>query len=149
MSACYTSASVTWPKSALQCCNSCCPQPPCYGNTVPHCNHQCMLTDSNLMSLRLLLQSTPNSACNLSAKYSSILLMALSFNIWQVWNEDQADEEVLAMVVRTGLCTAMGDMLRQVIAPINKTSPFKDPFVTVRMFPLCNVVDDAVGGPRP
>ena len=39
--------------------------------------------------------------------------------VWQVWNEDNADEEVLAMVVRTGLRTTMGDMLRQVMAPVN------------------------------
>ena len=62
--------------------------------------------------------------------------MAISWHIWQVWNEDQADEEVLAMVVRTGLCTAMGDMLRQVMAPLNETSPFKDPFFTVRVFQI-------------
>ena len=61
-------------------------------------------------------------------------MIAVSLHIWQVWNEDQADEEVLAMVVRTGLCTAMGDMLRQVMAPLNETSPFKDPFLIVRMF---------------
>ena len=81
----------------------------------------------------MLLQSTINVACNISAMYSSVALMAVSLNTWQVWNEEQTDEEVLAMVVRTGLCTAMGDMLRQVVAPIHETSPFKDPFVTVRM----------------
>ena len=78
--------------------------------------------------------STAPSACDISALFSSVLLMAVSLNIWQVWNEDQADEEVLAMVVRTGLCTAMGDMLRQVIAPVSETNSFKDPFVTVSMF---------------
>jgi len=32
-----------------------------------------------------------------------------------VWNEEDAEEEVLAMVVRTGLCTSMGSMMRQVV----------------------------------
>ena len=87
-----------------------------------------------LMSLELLLQSTINVANDIFAMYLNVSQMAASLNMWQVWNEDQADEEVLAMVVCTGLCTAMGDMLRQVVAPINETSPFKDPFVTVRMY---------------
>ena len=65
-----------------------------------------------------------------------ILLVASSLHIWQVWSEDQADEEVLAMVVRTGLCTAMSDMLRQVMTPLNETSPFKDPFLIVCMFQI-------------
>lgn len=34
----------------------------------------------------------------------------------QVWTQD-ADDEVLAMVVRTGVCTVIGSMLRQVFAP--------------------------------
>ena len=33
----------------------------------------------------------------------------------QVWNEEDAEDEVLAMVVRTGLCTSMGSMMRQVV----------------------------------
>lgn len=37
------------------------------------------------------------------------------------------------MVVRTGLCTAMGDMLRQVMAPVNGTPILQDPFVVVRL----------------
>ena len=93
-----------------------------------------MLPDNVLMSLQMLLQSTTSVACNIFALYSNAALMAVSLTIWQVWNEDQPDEEVLAMVVRTGLCTAMGDMLRQVVAPVNETSPFKDPFVMVRLF---------------
>ncbi|DBA99058.1 TPA: hypothetical protein ACH3X1_014197 [Trebouxia sp. C0004] len=36
-------------------------------------------------------------------------------NVEQVWNEEDAEEEVLAMVVRTGLCTSMGSMMRQVM----------------------------------
>lgn len=49
----------------------------------------------------------------------------------QVWNEAKSDEEVLAMVVRTGLCTTMGTMLRQVMAPLNTLDLFRDPFITV------------------
>lgn len=33
----------------------------------------------------------------------------------QVWNEEDAEDEVLAMVVRTGLHTSMGEMMRQVV----------------------------------
>ena len=33
----------------------------------------------------------------------------------QVWNEEDAEDEVLAMVVRTGLHTSMGGMMRQVV----------------------------------
>lgn len=40
----------------------------------------------------------------------------------QVWNEECAEDEVLAMVVRTGLCTTMGSMLRQVMNPLNQGS---------------------------
>ena len=35
------------------------------------------------------------------------------------------------MVVRTGLRTTMGDMLRRVIAPVNDPTLFRDPFVPV------------------
>lgn len=37
----------------------------------------------------------------------------------QVWNEQQPNEETLAFVVRTGLCTTMGLMLRRVMAPLS------------------------------
>ena len=33
----------------------------------------------------------------------------------QVWNEEDVEDEVLAMVVRTGLHTSMGEMMRQVV----------------------------------
>ncbi|DBB14077.1 TPA: hypothetical protein ACH3X3_001037 [Trebouxia sp. C0006] len=36
-------------------------------------------------------------------------------NVEQVWNEEDAEDEELAMVVRTGLCTSMGSMMRQVV----------------------------------
>ena len=48
-----------------------------------------------------------------------------------MWNETDAEEEVLAMVVRTGLNTTMGHMLRQVMAPLNNINAMKDPFVVV------------------
>ena len=40
----------------------------------------------------------------------------------QVWNEADAEEEVLALVVRTGINSSVGSMLRQVM------SPFRNPF---------------------
>ncbi len=41
--------------------------------------------------------------------------MGITLKGVQVWNEEDAEEEVLAMVVRTGLCTSMGSMMRQVV----------------------------------
>lgn len=32
-----------------------------------------------------------------------------------MWNEEDSEDEVLAMVVRTGLYTSMGAMMRQVV----------------------------------
>ena len=61
--------------------------------------------------------------------------MCLVMDTWvcgQVWNEEDADEEVLAMVVRTGLRTTVGALLRQVLNPMHLTEHRKDPFVRVR-----------------
>ena len=41
--------------------------------------------------------------------------MSIKVKGMQVWNEEDAEDEVLAMVVRTGLCTSMGSMMRQVV----------------------------------
>lgn len=49
----------------------------------------------------------------------------------QVWNEGSSEDEVLAMVVRTGLCTTMGTMLLQVTKPPNRFQIHKDPFLRV------------------
>lgn len=49
----------------------------------------------------------------------------------QVWNEEHAEEEVLAMVVRTGFHTTLGTMLKQVTAPVHGADVSKDLFVTV------------------
>ena len=49
----------------------------------------------------------------------------------QVWNERHAQEEVLGMVVRTGLYITMGTMLRQVMAPLNAVEHLKDPAIVV------------------
>lgn len=49
----------------------------------------------------------------------------------QVWNEGSSEDEVLVMVVRTGLCTTMGTMLRQVTKPPNRFQIHKDPFLKV------------------
>ena len=55
----------------------------------------------------------------------------------QVWNEERAEEEVLAMVVRTGFHTTLGNMLKQVTAPVHGSDVSKDPFVTVSAHGLC------------
>ena len=55
----------------------------------------------------------------------------------QVWNLEDAEDEVLAMVVRPGLNTCMGSMVRQLIAPTRlqlEASPFVE--VTVLFTPL-------------
>lgn len=51
----------------------------------------------------------------------------------QVWNEEDPEDEVLAMVVRTGLCTTMGSMLRQVMNPLQDgiAAWATDPFLPV------------------
>ena len=48
----------------------------------------------------------------------------------QVWNEAQPNEEVLAMVVRTGNCTSIGCMLQQILIPYRRLG-LQDPFVKV------------------
>lgn len=52
----------------------------------------------------------------------------------QVWNEEDAEDEVLAMVARTGLRTTVGNLLRQVMCPVHAVEPRKDTFVTVSVF---------------
>lgn len=50
----------------------------------------------------------------------------------QVWNLEDAEDEVLAMVVSTGLNTCMGSMVRQLIAPTRlhlEASPFVEVMV--------------------
>jgi len=37
----------------------------------------------------------------------------------KVWNSEDAEDEVLAMVVRVKLDTTMGSMVRQLIAPVS------------------------------
>ncbi|DBA77187.1 TPA: hypothetical protein ACH3X1_009761 [Trebouxia sp. C0004] len=56
--------------------------------------------------------------------------------VQQVWNESNAEEEVVMMVVRTGLCTTMGNMLRQVTNPLHNTQLYKDPFLR-DLFSFC------------
>ena len=52
--------------------------------------------------------------------------------VGQVWNADDPGEEVLAMVVRTGLNTTMGDMVRQILSPAFAPAQ-KHPFVQVTL----------------
>ena len=49
----------------------------------------------------------------------------------QVWNEEDAEDEVLGMVARTGLRTTVGRLLRQVMCPVHTIEPHKDTFVAV------------------
>lgn len=53
----------------------------------------------------------------------------------QVWNAEDTEDEVLAMVVRTGLNSCMGNMIRQLLAPSWQYVE-KDPFITVLMLAL-------------
>ena len=48
----------------------------------------------------------------------------------QVWNPDNPDDEVLAMVCRTGLNTVMGVMIKELLAPIRQYKE-KDPLLPV------------------
>jgi len=48
----------------------------------------------------------------------------------QVWNPEDAEDEVLAMVCRTGLNTQMGSMVRELVTPTT-LSARKDTFVKV------------------
>lgn len=49
---------------------------------------------------------------------------------WQAWNAEDSGDEVLAMVVRTGLHTQMGVMVRELVDP-SKLPADNDPFVRV------------------
>ncbi|DBA77564.1 TPA: hypothetical protein ACH3X1_009370 [Trebouxia sp. C0004] len=46
-----------------------------------------------------------------------------------VWADGDTDDEVLGMVVRTGLRSTMGNMLRQIVAPLKSPGDAKDPFL--------------------
>lgn len=48
----------------------------------------------------------------------------------QVWNPDDAEEEVLVMVCRTGLHTTMGGIIQQLLTPTRMYKE-KDPFLLV------------------
>ncbi len=51
------------------------------------------------------------------------------FFFLQVWNPENSAEEVLVMVCRTGLNTAMGSTIRELLVPAKITK--RDPVVTV------------------
>ena len=57
-----------------------------------------------------------------------------------MWNEAGPEDEVLAMVVRTGLCTTMGNMLRQVTNPLHNTKMYRDPYLRVRILFMVAIV---------
>ncbi|DBA67666.1 TPA: hypothetical protein ACH3X2_001259 [Trebouxia sp. C0005] len=56
--------------------------------------------------------------------------------VQQTWADNAADDEVLGMVVRTGLRTTMGNMLRQIVAPLDELSLAKEPFL-LDLFSFC------------
>ncbi|KAL0021224.1 hypothetical protein WJX79_004043 [Trebouxia sp. C0005] len=49
--------------------------------------------------------------------------------VQQVWNEEDPEDEVLALVVRTGFNSTMGNMLRQIVCPIDSVKWKQDPFL--------------------
>lgn len=49
----------------------------------------------------------------------------------QVWNAQDAEDECLAMAVRTGLNTGLGNMVRELICPSGLPAP-KNPLIQVR-----------------
>ena len=65
----------------------------------------------------------------------------------QVWNEEDAEEEVLAMVVRTGLHTSMGAMMRQIVYNSRPTMPRFIKVSPLAVF-LTTVPDGALSGPH-
>ena len=61
---------------------------------------------------------------------------------WQVWNDEDQDDEVLAMVVRTGCNSTIGNMLRQAVRPSSFLSA-ADTLVTVSS-PCCFPISHAI-----
>ena len=51
----------------------------------------------------------------------------------QMWNEEDAGDEVLAMVARTGLRTTVGSLLQQVMTSVHATPPRMDTFIAVSL----------------
>ena len=68
-----------------------------------------------------------------SEKHQSSTLYA-GTTVQQVWNAEDTEDEVLAMVCRTGLNTQMGSMLRELVAP-SKQAAESDTFVKVSFLP--------------
>ncbi len=62
-----------------------------------------------------------------------------------MWNEEDAEDEVLGMVVRTGLRTTVGNLLRQVMCPVHTAEPQKDTFVVVSRLQLSLPISAAWG----
>ena len=66
-----------------------------------------------------------------SALVFSFLFLHVCCVRYQVWNEEDAEDEVLAMVVRTGLRTTVGNLMREVMSPAHAATLRKDIFVIV------------------
>ena len=56
--------------------------------------------------------------------------------VLQVWNEEDPEDEVLALVVRTGFNSTMGNMLRQVVCPVDSVKWKQDPFLSASDSPF-------------
>ena len=60
----------------------------------------------------------PVLECDLpTTTFPSLAAVKQRPSVWQVWNTEDQQEEVLAMVVRMGLNSCMGGMIRELIAP--------------------------------
>lgn len=87
-----------------------------------------------------ILLSLASCTCWVCITYTGMCSVMDTCVCGQVWNEEDADEEVLAMVARTGLRTTVGALLRQVLNPMHLTEYRKDPFVKVGF--TCHDDDD-------
>ncbi len=83
-----------------------------------------------------------------SQQYANLPLLhaAVDMIVLQVWNEEDPEDEVLALVVRTGFNSTMGNMLRQIVCPIDSVKWKQDPFLLASdsqfaVFHLIKVID--------
>ena len=57
----------------------------------------------------------------------------------QLWNDEDPNDEVLAMVVRTGCNSTIGNMLRHAMRPANFLTA-TDSLVTVKTLPSAKII---------
>lgn len=78
----------------------------------PTRSHSCSRHACGSVDIALQLLKCESSVCALHACKAEVQHVCM----W-VWHADDPEEEVLAMVVRTGLYTSMGSMVRQILSP--------------------------------